>query len=295
MSLLLDERAVVVQPSLVRRLGIIEAALVQQLHYWAQRATRLHDGHSWVYKTYQDWSEEIGVSAKAARGALDRLRRDGIVVAIQNPADPRDRTLWWRIDHAVLEPSGPSAPQGSSTASEGGPAATEGSSRAPVPSPASQAQTETGRPEKTSEIARARKPVTYQGKSVPAEVVDGAERALQVFCEATGRRIGAWKRDGGPSPDLKQVIGALLARPGVELEDWIAGVRAMAAAPPEWVRGPITQIGHVFGEKAADWTLSAVARSEQQPQLRAISGGRIHDAVQANLDALEEMERRLGG
>jgi hypothetical protein len=130
MTLLLDERPVVLQPSLVRRLGLLEAAIVQQLHYWSQRATRTHDAHAWVYKTYSDWGNEIGVSAKAARGAMDRLRRDGVVVAIQNPTDLRDRTLWWRIDHALLAGGAPSDPSGGQTDPSGAPAAPEGSSNA---------------------------------------------------------------------------------------------------------------------------------------------------------------------
>lgn len=112
-DLLLNERPLVIQPSLVRRLGIAEAALVQQLHYWSARATHTHDGHTWVYKTYADWSGEIGLSTKACRGALDKLRRAGFVIAVENPTDSRDHTLWWRIDYAVLEEGSPSAPQGS--------------------------------------------------------------------------------------------------------------------------------------------------------------------------------------
>jgi hypothetical protein len=132
-DLLLNEPPLIVFPSLVRRLGLVEAALVQQLHYWSQRATRTHDGFVWVYKTYQDWSDEIGVSAKAARGALDRLRRDGLVVAIQNPTDLRDRTLWWRVDHDVLESGAPSDPGGGQTDPGGAPAAPAGSSNARAP------------------------------------------------------------------------------------------------------------------------------------------------------------------
>jgi hypothetical protein len=130
-TLLLDESPVFVQPSLVRRLGLLEAAIVQQLHYWSQRATRTHEGHVYVYKTYQDWSDEIGVSAKAARGAMDRLRKEGVVVGIQNPTDARDRTLWWRIDHDVLESGAPNAPEGSSPPPRGDRrTAPEGSSNA---------------------------------------------------------------------------------------------------------------------------------------------------------------------
>lgn len=109
-ALLLDQPLLCYQPALVRRLGLAEAAIVQQLQYWTRHSTNSHDGHLWVYKTYDAWSDEIGISAKAVRGALKRLRDDGAVIAIQSPLDARDRTLWWRIDRSVIE--GPSAPQG---------------------------------------------------------------------------------------------------------------------------------------------------------------------------------------
>lgn len=120
-KLLLDEQLLCYQPALVRRLGLTEAAIVQQLHYWAQRSTNVHDGHRWVYKTYSDWSDEIGISSKAVRGALDRLRAREIVIAEQSPVNPLDRTLWWRIDHSKLndEPGSPSDPEGSPSAPEG--------------------------------------------------------------------------------------------------------------------------------------------------------------------------------
>lgn len=142
-ELLLDEPLVAIQPSLVRRVGILEAAITQQLHYWLRRATREHDGHTWVFKTYSDWANEIGVTPKACRGALDRLRREGIVVAIQNPEDPHDRTLWWRIDHEVLHepPASTELPVGADRDDpEGAPSAPPGSSYARVPGEAETTQ-----------------------------------------------------------------------------------------------------------------------------------------------------------
>lgn len=105
-ALLLDEPLLCYQPALVRRLGLAEAAIVQQLHFWLRLSTNIHDGERYVYKTYDEWSAEIGISARAVRGACDRLRKAGVLVAIQSPLDPHDRTLWWRIDHDTIEPGG---------------------------------------------------------------------------------------------------------------------------------------------------------------------------------------------
>jgi len=144
-ALLLDEPPVAIQRSLVRAVGIMEAAVVQQLHYWLQRATkRGSDGRPWVYKTYAEWGDEIGISAKQARGALDRLRTSGVILSRQNPHRPEDRTLWWTVDYLALEAICPNGQRAS--APEGRPSAPEGSSRARVPGSSSPETT----PERTS-------------------------------------------------------------------------------------------------------------------------------------------------
>jgi hypothetical protein len=101
-KLIIDEPLLCYHPALVRKFGLPEAAVTQQLAYWLRHSKNVHDGHLWVYKTYAEWSDEIGISAAAARGALDRMRKTGVVIAIQSPVNAQDRTLWWRIDRAFL-------------------------------------------------------------------------------------------------------------------------------------------------------------------------------------------------
>lgn len=99
-GLLIDERVVVVQPSLVRALGsMTAAAVVQQLHYWMPRATAEHDGHRWVYKTAEQWSDEIGVTVKQVRSAITRLESLGIVLSCQPERSKWQRRKWYRIDY----------------------------------------------------------------------------------------------------------------------------------------------------------------------------------------------------
>jgi hypothetical protein len=226
-TLLLDEPPVLVQPSLVRRLGLLEAAIVQQLHYWSARATRSHDGHAYVYKTYQDWSAEIGVSAKQARGALDRLRKDGVAVAIQNPTDPRDRTLWWRIDHAVLESGGPSAPTGRSPSDEEGvPSAPAGSSNAG----ASEGRTET-----TSETPKQR--AHAKAMQLPDDFPDSLKpHARDVF-----RVLRSVAEQHGAREVTPRAVGhAIMGEPG---RHYVAEAHALAA----WAQAPPRPIRDVVG------------------------------------------------
>jgi hypothetical protein len=133
-GLLVDERCIVIQPSLIRRLGNMhDAAILQQLHYWMPRATSTYDGQRWVYKTYDQWGDEVGLTAKQVRQAIARLEGAGVVASCQPEAWQRRK--WYRIvyDHSLLSPSaqmgtcnrpdgqndvpykaGPSAPQGCS-------------------------------------------------------------------------------------------------------------------------------------------------------------------------------------
>ena len=105
--LLIDERIIALTPALIRALDgkTNEAIVLQQLHWWMRHATAEHDGHVWVWNTYDDWAAMTGLTAKQARTAIQRLVERGIVV--QHAPASRDRTLWYRIkyDHPLLTPS----------------------------------------------------------------------------------------------------------------------------------------------------------------------------------------------
>lgn len=106
--------------------------------------------------------------------------------------------------------------------------------------------------------------VSYRGRRVPDETVQAAESLLARFAERSGRQIGGWRGDGRPSASLRQIIGALLDRPDVPVDAWRRGLDRTFDSPPGWVKGPV-QLGHVFGERAADWALTASAPPGGRP------------------------------
>ncbi len=268
-ALLLDEPLLCYQPALVRRLGLAEAAIVQQLHYWLRISTNIVEGERWVYKTYSDWADEIGISAKAVRGALNRLREAGVAIAMQSPLDARDKTLWWRIDYDALEsePGSPDAPRGSQSAPQGSPDARGGISHAGVQTAVQRLRTEsTGR-----EFACA-KPVTYEGRRVPPEVVEDAEALLSAFNDEAGRKLTSYKANGQPSRHLRQIIGALLENHGASLDEWTQGLRLVVAEPPSWTHGAPAELGDVFGPRASARTLARPAATVTRLQTRQRSG-----------------------
>lgn len=105
-ALLIDGHPMVYQPQLAKLIGLQQAVVLQQIHYWTNphdgRASKHHDGFAWVYKTNEELGEEVGLSKYQTRRALVELKQNGLVVAIHNPHWKMDHTLWLRIDHEAV-------------------------------------------------------------------------------------------------------------------------------------------------------------------------------------------------
>ncbi len=93
-------------------LGLHEAMLMQQLHYWLcntyDRRTEddIHfvEGRWWVWNSYDEWVEQFPFwSKRTIRRLFDSLREQGVVISRDDIGpDPRNRTLWYTIDYDRL-------------------------------------------------------------------------------------------------------------------------------------------------------------------------------------------------
>lgn len=110
------------------------------------------------------------------------------------------------------------------------------------------------------------RPVTYNKKPVPERVVHDAEALLMEWSLASGRRMAAWHDSGGGiTPNMRQVIGALLERPDVSRADWRRAVVNTWRNPPGWADGRPLQIGDVFGARAAGHALANTGEKARKP------------------------------
>src|SRR5699024_5856084 len=57
-NLLINEPPLQVLPSLAKAIGLNEAIMLQQVHYWLHHAKVKHDGRMWIYKTLDQWHEQ---------------------------------------------------------------------------------------------------------------------------------------------------------------------------------------------------------------------------------------------
>ena len=108
---LINEYPILVLPSLAAAIGLNEAIVVQQIHYWLtsneEKKKKDHyvDGRWWAYNTAEEWQKGFPWwSVTTVRRILAGLRECGIVLARDdlNHA-PFDRTLWYSLDYDVID------------------------------------------------------------------------------------------------------------------------------------------------------------------------------------------------
>ncbi|HMA34490.1 MAG TPA: hypothetical protein VKY74_08410, partial [Chloroflexia bacterium] len=102
-KLLVDEAPLLVLPQLAAAIGLPEALMLQQIHYWLRTAGKPRDGALWIYNSYAEWRVQLPFwSVSALRRVLLRLRAQGLIRTATYNARPNDRTLWYTIDYAAV-------------------------------------------------------------------------------------------------------------------------------------------------------------------------------------------------
>ena len=104
-SLLINEPPLQVLPTLAKRIGLNEAIITQQVHYWLLRSKNKKDGHVWVYKTYVEWQEEFPFwSESTIKRAITSLEKQNVLISTSKYNKmPMDRTKWYTINYPTLQ------------------------------------------------------------------------------------------------------------------------------------------------------------------------------------------------
>ncbi|WP_024985302.1 hypothetical protein [Brevibacillus borstelensis] len=102
-NFLLDEAPLVILPSLAVRIGLNEAIVIQQLHYWLQKSTNIRDRRKWVYNTYKEWQEQFPFwSEITVRRILTSLENKGFIKSEQFNRPEFDNTKWYTLIYELL-------------------------------------------------------------------------------------------------------------------------------------------------------------------------------------------------
>lgn len=108
-KLLIDEPPLQVLPSLAIKIGLNEAIILQQIHYWLRtfqssgKKDHLRDGKWWVYNSYDDWQNNFPFwGTGVIRRAIRNLEKIELLISKEFYASKGDRTKWYSIDYKIL-------------------------------------------------------------------------------------------------------------------------------------------------------------------------------------------------
>lgn len=103
MTLLIEEHPLMVLPGLAKAIGLNEAIVLQQIHYWTRENRHVIDGYSWTYNTVEEWQKQFPFWSNATiRRAVDSLVDAGLLLKRKLSQNRFDNTLWYAIDRSKL-------------------------------------------------------------------------------------------------------------------------------------------------------------------------------------------------
>ena len=99
----------VINTELACLIGLNEAIVLQQLHYWLEKnkqtATNFNDGRFWTYGTIQEYRDRDFRfwSFNTVKRTLSRLVEQGFLIKGNYNKMKLDQTTWYSIDYVALE------------------------------------------------------------------------------------------------------------------------------------------------------------------------------------------------
>ena len=99
MNILYNKRPLIVNPELACLIGLNEAIILQQIHYWLENCKKngsnYHDGHYWVYNTYNQWNEQFPFwKVDTIRRTIKKLEKSGLLITGNYNKLALDKTKW---------------------------------------------------------------------------------------------------------------------------------------------------------------------------------------------------------
>jgi hypothetical protein len=107
-TLLIDGPVLTVQADLAVAIGLEQAIIIQQLHWWLRQRRNARDGRYWVYNTYEDWHKQFPfIAVRSLKRIITQMEADGLLLSSNYNAHKVDRTKWYTInyDHPALDPA----------------------------------------------------------------------------------------------------------------------------------------------------------------------------------------------
>lgn len=97
---LLDESPLLILPSLATEIGLNEAVMLQQMHYWILKSNKYFDGKAWFYKTLEEWEQEFPFwSQSTIRRVIGSLEKMNLILVGNFNQKKFDKTKWYTVNY----------------------------------------------------------------------------------------------------------------------------------------------------------------------------------------------------
>ncbi len=103
-NLLIDDYPILVLPKLAAEIGLNEAIVLQQMHYWLKKSNHNYDGRRWIYNSYKEWEQHFPFWSNATiRRTISSLEKQELLFVGNYNKAGFDNTKWYSIDYFKLE------------------------------------------------------------------------------------------------------------------------------------------------------------------------------------------------
>lgn len=102
--LLIDDQPLQVLPDLAVKIGLNEAIIIQQIHYWLKKeSAKSIKGSKWIYNSYPQWQEQFPFwSIDTIKRSIHGLEKIGVLRSGNFNKVKMDKTKWYTINYDAL-------------------------------------------------------------------------------------------------------------------------------------------------------------------------------------------------
>ncbi|MEH7915022.1 DnaD domain protein, partial [Staphylococcus pseudintermedius] len=103
-KLLIDDYPIQVLPKLAETIGLNEAIILQQIHYWLNNSNHRYDDKKWIYNSYPEWQKQFPFwSLMTIKRAIYSLEKQELLIVGNYNKAKFDKTKWYSINYHTLE------------------------------------------------------------------------------------------------------------------------------------------------------------------------------------------------
>ncbi|WPF86583.1 DnaD domain protein [Staphylococcus aureus] len=103
-KLLIDDYPIQVLPKLAELIGLNEAIVLQQIHYWLNNSKHKYDGKTWIFNSYPEWQKQFPFwSLITIKRTIYSLEKQNLLLIGNYNKAKFDKTKWYTINYQTIE------------------------------------------------------------------------------------------------------------------------------------------------------------------------------------------------